>query len=827
MNKKPIHTDFLNLQWKPAPMFYGFKPNVRPYILPHNRGKLPMPKAGHIQFGEVAALDKAEFNPLPNKPELQLPGKIFYTEPIPEQKFLNAATVRKINSGKIRKVFTGVKLVSTIGDTIVDALKNNNLKLITLEMVKNSITGLKIDTKLGTIQQQLLAKSSYDNLLVQYSGLVDKKLDTPENTQKIIDQYEKEMVAIYGPDIRKNAPEVAIDELTTSINRLVAASSVLYDMIKNKSINEPQLEQEQEEQEQEEQEQEGGPRLRASPSIDALGEEVEDLRAETERLFSQPPRTENRPIATPKEVERLAAEAERQAEEGEGVKLAARARAIRLEAERLEAEAKQRAQIPTSEELERRFLIFTGEKPADEITDTKDLEKRLSKLMAKYNTNEEIIASYSDKKNRVPLPLSSIFLTSKNPERSIDLLFSYILNNYEWGTYVQGQKHLITKMYNRLVTESNRLLKTKIPRIISTADKGLTKDQREAFIGQIKKLTLDIIDKLRNKEIYKEKTKIKEADPLQEEPLQEKPYGAAEPFVEEKGSKKEAKQQLPKEEDVLGNLANNFKEQLKLQLADKKYNIVENIILEGGDVAGALVNSNMTFDLLEQLGGDEESTKVISKFIKRISKETNGSIMDVSKSIKDMGISKRNLQLQLIRISLGSYIQQMTPFVIKKFAKEEKQDVSIANFVNFVNSITEKIYQAEGIPQSQYDIIKESLTYDDPEAALLLIIDQIKDLGNLDVRKRRAVYNIVNTLHGYDKTFIKIEKLSSDLLSGFEINDTLKKCENFAIQLIRGSKVKQQAAPGRKRKSRKRPAKKSVKKLSANVNNQILRLLKS
>lgn len=802
MNKKPIHTDFLNLQWKPAPMFYGFKPNVRPYILPHNRGKLPMPKAGHIQFGEVAALDKAEFNPLPNKPELQNPGKIFYTEPIPEQKFLNAATVRKINSGKIRKVFTGVKLVSTIGDTIVDALKNNNLKLITLEMVKNSITGLKIDTKLGTIQQQLLARSSYDNLLVQYSGLVDKKLDTPENTQKIIDQYEKEMVAIYGADIRKNAPDVAIAELTTLINRLVAAGSVLYDMIKNKSINEPQLEQEKEEGEEEEE----GVKL------------------------------ENRPLATPEELERLAAEAERQAEEGEGVKLAARARAERLEAERLAAEAKQQAKIPTPEELERRFLIFTGEKPANEIKDTADLEKRLNKLMAKYNTNDEIVAAYSDRKNRVPLPLSTIFLTSENPGQSINKLFSFIINRYEWGTYLTGQKHLITKMYNRLITESNRLLKTKLPRIISTADRGLTKDQRDQAIEQIKKLTLDIIEKLRNKEIYEGKTIIKEADPLQEAtlqekplqevPLQEKPYGANKPVVEQqKESKKEEKQQVPKEEDVLANLANNFKDKLKEQLADKKYNIVNGMILEGRDVAGALSNSNMTFDLLAQLDDSDDSTKVISDFIKRISKETNGSVLDVSESIQNMPTRRRNMQLQLLQTSLNSYIQQMTLIVLQKFKKEEEEpNVDIDNFVK---SITEAHYEAGGIKDSQYDIIKESLSYKTPEDALLLIIDKIKDLGDLDIRKRRAVYNIANALHGYDKTFIKIEKLNSDLLSGFEIKDTLKRCEALAIQLIRGSKVKQQAAPGRKRKSRKRPAKKSVKKMSANINKQILRLLKS
>ena len=58
MNKKPIHTDFLNLQWKPAPMFYGFKPNVRPYILPHNRGKLPMPNLGTSSLVNLLLLIK-------------------------------------------------------------------------------------------------------------------------------------------------------------------------------------------------------------------------------------------------------------------------------------------------------------------------------------------------------------------------------------------------------------------------------------------------------------------------------------------------------------------------------------------------------------------------------------------------------------------------------------------------------------------------------------------------------------------------------------------------------------------------------------------------
>lgn len=240
MNKKPVYTDFINLQWKPVPMVYGFKPNVRPYILPRNRGILPMPKAGHIQFGEVAALDKAEFNPLPARPEIQLPGKIYEQMPIPQQKFLNAATVKLINSGKVRKIFTGIKLVSSLESPIVAAMKGNNLKLITLEMIKNSVTGLKVDPKLGTSQQQLQARSAYDNLIVQYTSLVDQRKDNPENTRRIIDQYEKEMIAIYGSDIKKNVSDQVIDKLSQSINDLTKAYGDLYTMINNKSIDKPE-----------------------------------------------------------------------------------------------------------------------------------------------------------------------------------------------------------------------------------------------------------------------------------------------------------------------------------------------------------------------------------------------------------------------------------------------------------------------------------------------------------------------------------------------------------------------------------------------------------
>ena len=242
MNKKPVYTDFLNSQWKPAPMFYAFKPNVRPYLLPRNRGTLPMPKSGHIQFGEVAAIAKAEFNPLPHRPALQLPGKIFNTIPAPQQKFLNAATVKLINSGKVKAVFKNGEKLNPLSMPIVSQMENSNMKLISLEMIKNAVMGLKKDAALGTEQQQLQAKSSYDNLIVAYSALVSRKDDNPENVKKIIAQYEKEMIAIYGPSIRKPVKEDVLSDIVFQIQRATSTLVELYEMIDSKKIGLPQVE---------------------------------------------------------------------------------------------------------------------------------------------------------------------------------------------------------------------------------------------------------------------------------------------------------------------------------------------------------------------------------------------------------------------------------------------------------------------------------------------------------------------------------------------------------------------------------------------------------
>ena len=67
---------------------------------------------------------------------------------------------------------------------LVSQMADANLKAISLEMIKNAVIGFQYDPTLGTEQEQLRARSCYDNLIVSYTALVDKKQDNPENVKK-------------------------------------------------------------------------------------------------------------------------------------------------------------------------------------------------------------------------------------------------------------------------------------------------------------------------------------------------------------------------------------------------------------------------------------------------------------------------------------------------------------------------------------------------------------------------------------------------------------------------------------------------------------------
>lgn len=242
MNKKLVQTDFLNPLYHPVKMNIVLNKTVKPPpFAPRNPNKEPMPKYGHIQFGETAAKTWDDFNKKPKYVALQDPRKMYQTEPMPVGKFLNAGTVKRINMGRVAKFYSGVKLVSKIEAPIINVMKDSNMKLITLEMLKNAITGVKYDKALGTQQQQLQAKTAYDNLIVQYSALVDRKLDTPQEVKNIINAYERELEKIYGYDIRKKAPEKQIETLTASINTIKGSLESLYNLISDGRISDSRL----------------------------------------------------------------------------------------------------------------------------------------------------------------------------------------------------------------------------------------------------------------------------------------------------------------------------------------------------------------------------------------------------------------------------------------------------------------------------------------------------------------------------------------------------------------------------------------------------------
>jgi hypothetical protein len=700
-------------------MLYGFKPNVRPYILPRNRGILPMPKAGHIQFGEVAALDEAEFNPLPARPEIQLPGKIFEQMPIPEQKFLNASLVKLINSGKVKKIYTGVKLVTSIEAPIVAAMKSNNLKLITLEMIKNSVIGLKIDSKLGTTQQQLQARSAYDNLIVEYTALIDQQKDNPVEVQKIIDKYEKEMIRIYGKDIRKNASEKAIDELTFSINKLIASGQVLYDMINNRSIDKPQASlvpddlEDVKVGEKEERVEEVPDLSFLSPSqLEALKEEseipsYEDLL----KLYVKEPNI--------KEKEKIQedilrqAEAERQEEGGEALALVKKARK--------EREKQQKEVKGEQADLEARYALLEIENPEDIPQSTKELEKRYAKIANMFPTIRSIVNSYADPLENTP-SLDIILQNKEEPGAAIvdtlNMIRADNINN--WKT----ESQIIARIFNPLALRYNEIIKPKTPvEKYSTATTSTTKARMPAKknydtdVMTIQGMTLQLID---NFNLLKSKAVV----PTKSKALQK---------------------EEPKE-----------KQEVLILQSSKKKPKVELVV----EVPSKKPAEEPKEPKLEQ----KEEPPVISL----------ESIKDIFEVMK-----KTDFEVSLLQIFLA-YTDPMA---------------SLNHFFD----------EVENLPQS----------YDETRYIVMRIV---KNLNKTSETKYRKALRVPKNIRDDDLSF------------GY-IKDTINMARKEAVYMLREEmKEKREAflaGLGRKRKSKKKPSKKPVKKITPDVYDRVLKILKS
>jgi len=705
MNKKPIYTDFLNAQWKPAPMFYGFKPNVRPYILPNNRGKLPMPKSGHIQFGRVSATDNADFNPLPNKPELQLPGKIFYTQPIPQQKFLNAATVKLINSGKVKAQFKNDLKVNPLSIPIIEQLANNNLKLISLEMIKNAVIGLKLDPTLGTEQQQLRARSSYDNLIVAYSGLVDKKQDDPENVKKIILQYEKEMVAIYGPSIKKPVTEETISSIRRLIIRLDNSLTELYEMIEKRP---------------------GGiaPEEKYGPPEPDYGP-AEDIPPEEE--YPLPPKEEDLP---PPDLDPAYDPAED---------------VPPPEEDYIPPPPEEPPEYVPPGSLDKLYEILTGSKPPVEITSVVFLNKLLDKATGS-NVIDEIIKDYQFVKNGVPL--SRVFKDSPKPDKDIgDLINAIMSHKMGWGTDTNmGQKTMISKIYNRLVKAHNYAYKSTIPTIKKgVAGRSLTKENLAEKINDIFIMTNALITY--DKKLLVSAKGSKKPKPTGPESL---PPGSAD--VPPPPPKKKPKPPKPTSAPP-----------------------------------GSLIGSPPT--------GAPPATAAppptdAASFLKASLGKMKGKL--AAEEDDDDDEPKTKTKKEKVLLTDGEIK------ILFKQAEGGKIPTRLLN--SFTNTDD---------PISSLELFFKALSKMRPSPEKQIILISI--IENLDRSGKKYKISIVKP------------PLASDAYNVENIQSVINNTEVEAKKILN----KEQAGPGRKRKSRKRPTKKSVKKLSADVNNQILRLLRS
>jgi hypothetical protein len=142
------------------------------------------------------------------------------------------------------------------------------------------------------------------------------------------------------------------------------------------------------------------------------------------------------------------------------------------------------------------------------------------------------------------------------------------------------------------------------------------------------------------------------------------------------------------------------------------------------------------------------------------------------------------------------------------------------------------------IKRPKFDLITEFRNTADPDASLTDFFDAIEELDNTNPNTKRILRQVwvnLDTLaqKGYARTLgppkdIKADELSTPLKFSAKLKYVRKEATDLlAAEIAAAAAPPQQAGPGRKRKSRKRPTRKSVKKLSPNINAAIMRLLKS
>jgi hypothetical protein len=534
------------------------------------------------------------------------------------------------------------------------------------------------------------------------------------------------MIRIYGKDVRKNASEKAIDELTYSINKLIASGQVLYDMINNRSIDKPQaslVPDDLEDVKVGEKEE----RVEEVPDLSFLSpEQLEALKEESKipsyedllKLYVQEPNIKEREKIQ-EDILRQE-EAGRQEEGGEALALAKKARKER-EKQKKEVKGEQA-------DLEARYALLEIENPEDIPQSTKELEARYAKIANTFPTIRSIVNSYSDPTENTP-SLDIILQNKEEPGAAIvdtlNMIKADNINNWK------KESQIIARIFNPLALRYNEIIKPETPvEKYSTATTTTTKARMPAKknydtdVMTIRGMTLDLIDnfnKLKAKAVVPVRTKL---------PQKEEPKEKQEVLILQTSRKK------PKVELVVEVPSKKPVEELKKPAEEPKKQKLE----------------------------EKEEPPIISL----------ESIKDIFETMK-----KTDLEISLLQIFLA-YTDPMA---------------SLNHFFD----------EVENLPQS----------YDETRYIVMRIV---KNLNKTSETKYRKALRVPKNIRDDDLSF------------GY-IKDTINMARKEAVYMLREEMKEKRdaflAGLGRKRKSKKKPSKKPIKKITPDVYDRVLKILKS
>lgn len=152
------------------------------------------------------------------------------TEVAPTGKTLNIQTINKINSGLLPSFITSNTGIKKIVTELLKLLKNNNAKLIAMELIKGSLAGKKYDelVKGGTIPKNAKANDAYQKLLANYTDMVNAGNLDNFKVQEDIKKFEKELSDIYGNVVYNNADVNQLQKLATELSNMSNVMTKIY-----------------------------------------------------------------------------------------------------------------------------------------------------------------------------------------------------------------------------------------------------------------------------------------------------------------------------------------------------------------------------------------------------------------------------------------------------------------------------------------------------------------------------------------------------------------------------------------------------------------------